>query len=81
MSLPIVVERNELIRRLERLGWTQLPKGRSRETFMGKEKRRLRIPNNHGKTLRPYVLHDVLRRAGVSEEQWHDAANRKLADD
>lgn len=77
MELPKVTKRAELLRRLKRLDCEELPKGRSKETFVKRAgtKRKVRIPNQHrGREIQKYELKLILDGLGISEEEWNGTA-------
>jgi len=63
------VSRRELIRRLQRLGF-EGPYSGGRHEFMLRGNCRLILPNPHRGDISVDLLHRILRRAGVSREEW-----------
>lgn len=76
MPLPKTIKRRELMKRLARLGAQQLPKGRSRETFVkGPGTQKVRVPNAHrGREISRYELKEILDKLGFTEEDWDGAS-------
>jgi len=63
------VSRRELIRRLQRLGF-EGPYSGGRHEFMLRGDCRLILPNPHRGDISVDLLRRILRRAGVSREEW-----------
>jgi len=63
------VSRRELIRRLQRLGF-EGPYSGGRHEFMLRGNCRLILPNPHRGDISVDLLRRILRRAGVSREEW-----------
>ncbi len=63
------VSRRELVARLRRLGFDG-PYAGGRHAFMERGKVRVPIPNPHHGDLSTALLREVLRLAGVQEEEW-----------
>ncbi|MCK9313653.1 MAG: type II toxin-antitoxin system HicA family toxin [Methanocorpusculum sp.] len=65
------VNRQELIRRLRRLGF-EGPFSGGRHSFMKKDQLKLRIPNPHMGDIDGSLLKKILKQANVSKEQWEE---------
>ncbi|GBC84994.1 hypothetical protein HRbin11_01434 [bacterium HR11] len=63
------VSRQELIRRLRRLGFTG-PYAGGRHEFMVRQDMRLILPNPHRSQISVDLLRRILKRAGISREDW-----------
>lgn len=74
MALPTVTTRRVVISVMHACGWDGPVKGRSRETFMTKGKRKVAIPNEHRADIVKSDLKRILRKAGISEEEWDEHA-------
>jgi hypothetical protein len=70
------MSRDEFFDRCARLGYVEQPKGRSRETFVGKGKFRVRVPNVHGKEINRSAITHFLWEAQLKEEDWNAAADQ-----
>ena len=75
MSLKLApVGRNQLIRRLRRLGF-EGPRSGTRHEFMQKGRRKVRIPNPHRRAdIGVDLLDAILKQAGVAREEWHNTS-------
>jgi predicted RNA binding protein YcfA (HicA-like mRNA interferase family) len=65
------VSRQELIRRLRRLGF-ESPFSGGRHSFMRRGPLKLRIPNPHEGDISPALLKELLRQAGITKDEWSD---------
>ncbi|RJX17015.1 MAG: type II toxin-antitoxin system HicA family toxin [Ammonifex sp.] len=65
------VSRQELIRRLRRLGF-EGPFSGGRHSFMRRGPLKLRIPNPHEGDISPALLKELLRQAGITKDEWSD---------
>lgn len=63
------VNRRELIQRLRKLGFTG-PQAGGRHSFMIRGQLKLRIPNPHKGDISVGLLKEVLRQAGITEDDW-----------
>jgi len=63
------VSRRELIRRLRSFGF-EGPFSGGHYSFMKRGRLKLRIPNPHGKDISVPLLREILRQAGISEDEW-----------
>lgn len=63
------VSRRELIRRLRSFGF-ESPFSGGHHSFMKRGRLKLRIPNPHGKDISVPLLSEILRQAGISEDEW-----------
>lgn len=63
------ISRSKLIRALRRAGFDG-PYGGSDHAFMQKGDAMVRIPNPHGSDIRPNLLAEILRQAGISRKEW-----------
>ncbi|MFP4067912.1 MAG: type II toxin-antitoxin system HicA family toxin [Spirochaetaceae bacterium] len=69
MSRLTPVSREELIRRLRRLGFEGPFKG-GKHQFMLRRQLRLTLPNPHKQTISVDLLKRILRQAGVDRNEW-----------
>lgn len=69
----IPVSRRELIKRLSRLGFVGPYPGADHE-YMSRGILEVRIPNPHGGDISVDLLQRILKRAGISREEWLDEA-------
>ncbi|MBP7070512.1 MAG: type II toxin-antitoxin system HicA family toxin [Methanothrix sp.] len=67
------VSRRELIKRLSRLGFVGPYPGADHE-YMSRGILEVRIPNPHGGDISVDLLQRILKRAGISREEWLDEA-------
>jgi len=67
------VSRQELIKRLSRLGFVGPYPGADHE-YMSRGILEVRIPNPHGGNISVDLLQRILKRAGISREEWLDEA-------
>ncbi|HNY33988.1 type II toxin-antitoxin system HicA family toxin [Methanothrix sp.] len=65
------VPRRELIRRLGKLGFVGPFPGAGHE-YMSRGLLEVRIPNPHGSDISTALLQKILKRAGISREEWFD---------
>ncbi len=72
MGLPKQTSRAELIRKFRALGWDG-PISGGKHPFMRKDKRKVHVPNPHGSTIGPGLLHQILRQADIAEDDWTQA--------
>lgn len=63
------INRRELIRRLRSFGF-EGPFSGGRHSFMRKGQLKLRIPNPHEGDISVPLLKEILRQAGITEENW-----------
>jgi predicted RNA binding protein YcfA (HicA-like mRNA interferase family) len=63
------ISRSKLIRALKRAGFAG-PYGGSDHAFVQKKDLTVRIPNPHGGDIRPNLLSEILRQAGISRQEW-----------
>ena len=66
------ISRRELIKRLKTLGFTG-PYSGGRHSFMRRGTLKLRVPNPHVGDISPSLLKEILRQAGISEDEWNNA--------
>ena len=66
------INRRELIKRLKALGFTGLYSG-GRHSFMKRGPLKLRVPNPHVGDISIPLLKEILRQAGISEDEWDNA--------
>ena len=64
--------RRELIKRLKTLGFTG-PYSGGRNSFMKRGPLKLRAPNPHVGDISIPLLKEILRQAGISEDEWNNA--------
>jgi len=69
----IPVSRRELIKRLSRLGFVGPYPGADHE-YMSRGLLEVRIPNPHGGDISVDLLQRILKRAGISREEWLEEA-------
>ncbi|MDD4651664.1 MAG: type II toxin-antitoxin system HicA family toxin [Methanothrix sp.] len=69
----VPVSRRELIKRLSRLGFVGPYPGADHE-YMSRGLVETRIPNPHGGDISTDLLQKILKRAGISREEWFEAA-------
>jgi predicted RNA binding protein YcfA (HicA-like mRNA interferase family) len=67
------VSRRELIKRLSKLGFVGPYPGADHE-YMSRGLVEARIPNPHGSNISVDLLQRILKRAGISREEWFDVA-------
>ncbi len=72
MALPRSTPRRDIIRKFLALGWEGPITARTHQ-FMKRGKQKVRIPNPHGEDLDISLLHDILRQAGITDEEWIEA--------
>jgi len=71
--VPYTISRRELVRKFKSLGYLGPFSGR-RHQFMIKGKKKIRIPNPHGKEdIDVSLVKEILRQAGISNEEWDKA--------
>jgi predicted RNA binding protein YcfA (HicA-like mRNA interferase family) len=63
--------RTELIRKLKNLGFNG-PFSGGKHSYMKKNNYRQIIPNPHNKDISSILIKELLRQAGISEEEWLD---------
>ncbi len=74
MSNKLVpVSRRELIRRLGKLGFVGPYPGSDHE-YMSRGLVEARIPNPHGSDISADLLQRILKRAGISREEWFEVS-------
>ena len=73
MPLPKVTPRPVMIRKFRALGFDG-PHSGSKHPFMRKGKLTVTIPNKHkGDEVRRGLLREILKQAGISEQDWRRA--------
>ena len=60
------------MRKFRRLGWDG-PLYGGKHPFMIKGTRKQRIPNPHGDDIRVSLLRELLRQAGIADDEWTSA--------
>jgi predicted RNA binding protein YcfA (HicA-like mRNA interferase family) len=71
--MPSHISRRELIRKFRSLGYEGPFTGKKHQ-FMIKGTRKIRIPNPHvSKDIHVSLLKEILRQAGISDEEWKKA--------
>lgn len=70
--MPKPVSWRELVRRLRILGFTG-PEWGGKHPFMIKGILKLRIPNDHGEDISSALLAEILRQAGIGNDEWESA--------
>lgn len=68
------VSRTELIARFRQLGWDG-PRRGGNHAYMTHGPRKVRIPNPHRGDIGSDLLAAILKQAGISRDDWHNAAN------
>ncbi|MDI9390519.1 MAG: type II toxin-antitoxin system HicA family toxin [Synergistota bacterium] len=63
------ISRRELVRRLKTLGFTG-PFAGGRHSFMCRGQLKLRVHNPHEGDISVSLLKEILRQAGISEDEW-----------
>lgn len=71
MALPRSTARRVLIARFRELGF-EGPMSGGRHAFMVKGPLKVRIPNPHEADVGVALLREILRQAGISNEEWLD---------
>jgi predicted RNA binding protein YcfA (HicA-like mRNA interferase family) len=66
------INRRELIKRLKALCFTG-PYSGGRHSFMKRGPLKLRVPNPHVGDISIPLLKEILRQAGISEDEWDNA--------
>lgn len=61
-----------MVTKFRALGWSG-PEYGTKHPFMKKGNHRQRIPNDHKEDIRPPLLGEILRQAGISKEDWEKA--------
>jgi len=69
MALPRSTPRREIIRKFRALGWEGPIQARTHQ-FMKQGNRKVRIPNPHGEDIDISLLAEILRQAGITDEEW-----------
>jgi hypothetical protein len=69
----VPVSRRELIMRLSRIGFAGPYPGADHE-YMSRGFVEARIPNPHGSDISVDLLQKILKRSGISREEWFEAA-------
>lgn len=70
--MPKSLSWRKLIQKLKRLGFMG-PYSGGRHLFMRKNDFKLSIPNPHGGDLSSGLIAEILREAGISQEEWENA--------
>lgn len=65
------ISRRELIKRLRSLGF-EGPNSGGRHSFRRNGQLKLRVPNPHESDISVPLLKEILRQAGISEENWEN---------
>jgi len=65
------INRRELIKRLKALGFSG-PYSGGRHSFMKRGPLKLRVPNPHVGDISIPLLKEILRQAGISEDEWNN---------
>lgn len=66
------LSRRQLVAKLRALGFSG-PYSGAKHQFMLKGRLRLRIPNPHGRDTPVSIIRQMLREAGISEQDWEEA--------
>ena len=68
--MPSCISRKELIRKFRALGYSG-PFSGGKHQFMKKGQKKIRIPNPHGsRDIHISLVKEILRQAGISNEEW-----------
>ncbi|MBW2039133.1 MAG: type II toxin-antitoxin system HicA family toxin [Deltaproteobacteria bacterium] len=71
--MPANISRKELIKKFKALGYKG-PFSGGRHQFMVKGRKKIRIPNPHGKgDIHVSLVKEILRQAGITDEEWDKA--------
>ncbi|MDO9536312.1 MAG: type II toxin-antitoxin system HicA family toxin [Bacillota bacterium] len=65
------ISRRDLIKRLREFGFKG-PFSGGKHSFMEKASLKLRIPNPHGNDIGVSLIKEILRQAGILEEEWEE---------
>jgi predicted RNA binding protein YcfA (HicA-like mRNA interferase family) len=65
------IKRDALIANLRRLRFDG-PKAGGKHQYMRRGNVRVRVPNPHGGDVTPGLLRQILKQAGVSDEEWRN---------
>jgi len=71
MPLPKQTSHHDLLRKFRSLGWTG-PFSGGKHPFMRKGKQKVHIPNPDSKPIGQGLLNEILRQAGISEDDWEN---------
>lgn len=74
--MPKPISRRELIRRLRKFGFVG-PFVGGRHQFMERDRRRISIPNSHGKEIGSALLGEILHEIGVTSEEFENLKYKK----
>jgi len=66
------ISRRELIRKFRALGYIG-PFSGGKHQFMVKGEQKIRIPNPHRGEIGTGLLKEILRQAGISDNEWNNA--------
>lgn len=72
MALPRSTSRRLLLRKLRRLGF-EGPVSTGSHAFMRRGKFKLKVPNEHAGDIDISLLREILRQAGISDEDYMNA--------
>jgi len=67
--MPKNVSWRRLVQKFRKLGFNG-PYSGGRHLFMAKGELKIRIPNPHRGDISKYLLTEILRQAGISEDEW-----------
>jgi len=62
----------KLVQKFRRLGFDG-PYSGGRHLFMSKDGFKIRIPNPHEGDISKNLISEILRQAGISDDEWNDA--------
>jgi predicted RNA binding protein YcfA (HicA-like mRNA interferase family) len=65
------ISRRDLIKGLRKFGFKG-PFSGGKHSFMKKDSLKIRIPNPHGNDIGIGLLKEILRQAGILEEEWEE---------
>ncbi|MBU1159964.1 type II toxin-antitoxin system HicA family toxin [Patescibacteria group bacterium] len=70
--MPKNISWRNLVKKFRNLGFDG-PYSGGRHLFMVKGNLKIRIPNPHRGDISRHLISEILRQAGISSEDWHDA--------
>ena len=70
--MPKNISWKKLVQKFRRLGFDG-PYSGGRHLFMSKDKFKIHIPNPHRGDISKYLVSEILRQAGISDDKWSNA--------
>ncbi len=70
--MPKNISWRKLVQKFRRIGFDG-PYSGGRHLFMVKGELKIRIPNLHRGDISKYLVAEILRQAGISDEEWNNA--------